>query len=602
MTVEATAETAAEAVVVEPPAGAGPGDLLPTAAGRRAARVVGRYARERPGLAVTALVVSVASAAAGLIAPAVLGRLVDAVSGGGSIGGYLLALAGAAVLAAVLTGLSAVAISRLGETVLARLREAVVARVLHLRTATLDRVRSGDLLSRVGDDVARVSESVTTGLPEVIGASLAVLLTMLGLGVLDWRLAVAGLLALPAYVLALRWYLPRSAPVYARERIAVAERADGLLGAVDGADTIRAYARSGPHAAEVERRSAAARDVGIGVFRLYTDFGWRMNRSEYIGLAAVLGVGFVLARTGSASVGEVTTAALLFHRLFGPLGTLLFSFDEVQAAGAALVRLVGVVDLPDPETPPQRPAPGTRPGVELRGIGHRYGDGYPVLSDVDLRIAPGERVALVGASGAGKTTLAAVLAGALEPAGGEVLVDGVPAAALPGRGLRDVVALVSQEVHVFAGTLADDVRLARSAATDDEVAAALERVGARWVQALPEGTATRVGEGGTALTPAQAQQLALARLVLADPPVAVLDEATAEAGSSGARDLEEAAFAATAGRTTLVVAHRLTQAVRADRVVVLDAGRVVEEGTHAELVAAGGRYAALWAAWQGRDR
>ncbi|RBY82304.1 ABC transporter ATP-binding protein [Blastococcus sp. TF02A-26] len=574
--------------------------LLPTATGRRAAQVVGRYVRQRPGVAVVAGVVSVASAAAGLLAPAVLGRLVDAVADGGSIGGYLAALVGAAVLAAVLVGLAALAISRLGESLLARLREDVVARVLHLHSATLDRVRRGDLLSRVGDDVARVSQSVTTGLPEVIGAGLAVLLTVLGLGVLDWRLALAGLLAVPGYVLALRWYLPRSGPVYARERVAVAERADALLGAVQGAETIRAYARSGPHTAEVARRSAVARDVGVGVFRLYTDLGWRMNAAEYAGLAAVLGVGFVLVRGEVASVGEVTTAALLFHRLFAPLGTLLFSFDEVQAAGAALVRLVGVVDLPDPEVVPQRPPAGYRPAVELRGIGHRYGDGPAVLADVDLRIAPGERVALVGASGAGKTTLAAVLAGAVDPAVGEVLLDGVPAAALPGRGLRDLVALVSQEVHVFAGTLADDVRLARPGASDDEVRAALELVGARWVAALPEGIATQVGEGGTALTPARAQQLALARLVLADPPVAVLDEATAEAGSSGARDLEEAAFAATARRTTLVVAHRLTQAVRADRVVVLHEGRVVEEGTHTELVAAGGRYATLWAAWQGR--
>jgi ATP-binding cassette subfamily C protein len=591
-----TAEAAAPAGTTT----AAAADLLPIATGRRAARVVGRYARESPGVAVTALLLALASAAAGLAAPAVLGRLVDAVATGGSIGGYLAGLAGAAVLSAVLVGLSAVAISRLGESLLARLRETVVARVLHLHTAVLDRVRPGDLLSRVGDDVARVSESVTTGLPEVIGAALTVLLTLVGLGVLDWRLALAGMLALPAYVLALRWYLPRSAPRYAAERVAIGERADALVGAVQGADTIRAYARTGPHAAEVEHRSGVARDVAIDVFRLYTDFGWRMNRSEYIGLAAVLGVGFWLVDSGAGTVGEVTTAALLFHRLFAPLGTLLMSFDEVQAAGAALVRLVGVVDLPDAGVTPGRPEGAHRPAVELRGVGHRYGDGPAVLIGVDLRIAPGERVALVGASGAGKTTLAAVLAGALDPAEGEVLVDGVPAADLPGRGLRDVVALVSQEVHVFAGTLADDVRLARPGAVDDEVRAALELVGARWVAALPDGTATRVGEGGTALTPSQAQQVALARLVLADPPVAVLDEATAEAGSAGARELEEGAFAATAGRTTLVVAHRLTQAVRADRVVVLDAGRVVEEGPHARLVAAGGRYAALWAAWQGR--
>lgn len=575
-------------------------DLLPTATGRRAAAVVGRYARERPGTVGLAVLLSIAAAAAGLIAPAVLGRLVDAVAGQGSIGGYLAALAGAAVLHAVLVGLAAVAITRVGESLLAGLRESVVARVLHLPTAALDRVRAGDLLSRVGDDVARVSESVTSGLPAVIAAALTVALTVVGLGILDWRLALAGLLALPAYGLALRWYLPRSAPRYAEERRVVAERAGALLGAVQGLETVRAYARTDVHVAEVTRRSAAARDVGIGVFRLYTDFGWRMNRAEYLGLAAVLAVGFWLVRTGAGTVGGVTTAALLFHRLFAPLGTLLLSFDDVQAAGAGLVRLVGVIDLPDTAVPPHRPAPGPRPAVELRGIGHRYGDGPAVLAGVDLRIAPGERVALVGASGAGKTTLAAVLAGALEPTAGEVLLDGVPAARLPGRRLRDQVALISQEVHVFAGPLADDVRLARPGASDEEVRAALELVGARWVAALPDGPATRVGEGGTALTPPQAQQLALARLVLADLPVAVLDEATAEAGSAGARDLEEAALAATAGRTTLVVAHRLTQAARADRVVVLHDGRVVEEGTHADLLAADGRYAALWAAWQGR--
>ena len=268
--------------------------------------------------------------------------------------------------------------------------------MLHLHTATLDRVRPGDLLSRVGDDVARVSESVTTGLPEVIGASLAVLLTLLGLGVLDWRLALAGLLALPAYVLALRWYLPRSGRSTPGSGSPSPSAPTALLGAVQGAETIRAYARSGPHAAEVARRSAVARDVGVGVFRLYTDFGWRMNRSEYIGLAAVLARRLRAGPRRLGTVGEVTTAALLFHRLFGPLGTLLFSFDEVQAAGAALVRLVGVVDLPDPASPRSAPAGPHRPAVELRGIGHRYGDGPAGAR----RRRPADRAG--GAGGAGR--------------------------------------------------------------------------------------------------------------------------------------------------------------------------------------------------------
>ena len=562
--------------------------LLPIATGRRAAQVVGAHLRERPWVSALTALTAVAASAAGLIAPWVLGRLVDAVGGGGSVWPYVGGLLGAAVLVAVLTGLSALLIARLGETVLARLREAVVDRALHLSSATLDRVRGGDLLSRVGDDVAKVADSVTSGLPQVAGAGLTVLLTVVGLGALDGRLALAGLVAIPLYVLALRWYLPRSAPRYAAERVAMGERSQALVSSVQGVDTVHAYADEQRHRDVVTDRSARALDIGVGVFRLFTDFGWRMNRAEYVGLAAVLGVGFALVRSGDVTVGAVTTAALLFHRLFGPLGLLLFSFDDVQSAGASLVRMVGVADLP--AVPDREPARTPhRPAVELRGVTHGYGDGPPVLTEVELRLAPGERVALVGASGAGKTTLAGVLAGGLTPRAGTVLLDGAPA------DLRAHVGLVSQEVHVFAGTLADDVRLARPGASDAEVRAALAVVGADWAQ-LDD----RVGEGGRELTAPQAQQLALARLVLADPPVAVLDEATAEAGSAGARDLEEAALAATAGRTTLVVAHRLTQAARADRVVVLEAGRVVEEGTHAELVAAGGRYAGLWSAWTAR--
>ncbi|MGD9531185.1 MAG: ATP-binding cassette domain-containing protein, partial [Pseudonocardia sp.] len=216
-------------------------------------------------------------------------------------------------------------------------------------------------------------------------------------------------------------------------------------------------------------------------------------------------------------------------------------------------------------------------------------------------IEPGQRLALVGSTGAGKTTLAAIAAGQLAPSAGSVRLGGVPLCELGTDHVRTQVAIVSQEVHVFAGPLVEDIRLGRPDATVEQVRAALVRVGAwDWVEALPEGVETPVGEGGRDLTAAQAQQLALARLVLADPAVAILDEATAEAGSLGARGLEEAAAAATAGRTTLIVAHRLTQAAAADRVVVLEHGRVVECGAHLDLLSAGGRYAQLWGAWRSR--
>ncbi|MGK5519303.1 ATP-binding cassette domain-containing protein [Micromonospora sp. URMC 107] len=225
-----------------------------------------------------------------------------------------------------------------------------------------------------------------------------------------------------------------------------------------------------------------------------------------------------------------------------------------------------------------------------------------MLQDIALRLAPGERVALVGASGAGKSTLAGIAAGIIAPTRGAVRLRGVPLTELGEHRVRRDIALISQEVHVFAGTLGDDLRLANPDATDAELTAALDLVGVTaWLRALPDGLDTTVGEGGRHLTAAQAQQLALARLVLADPAVAVLDEATAEAGSAGARDLDRAAAAATEGRTTLIVAHRLSQAATADRIVVLEHGRVAEHGTHGQLLAAGGGYSRLWRSWSTAD-
>ncbi|MEU8241263.1 ABC transporter ATP-binding protein [Actinoplanes missouriensis] len=597
--------------------------LLPVASARESRAWLAAELRARAGSAAFTLVAGLLAAGAAIVPAYALGLLVDRIRAGGDAPAILtpaVAIVAAAVVGGAATGVSGYLISRLGSRILADLRERTVETALRLPALVLDRAGRGDLLARVSADVTAIEKAVSDVLPGMISALLLAALSLAAMLGIDWRLGLAGAVAVPLYVVALRWYLPRAAPSYAAERVAIAARSQLFVEGMQGIRTVHTYHLEDRHLAGIEDASARARDISVRVFAFYTRFVGRINRAELAGLASVLVVGFLLARHGAVTVGEVSAAALLFHRLFNPVIILMVTFDKAQDAGASLARLVGVLGM-DPE---QRGGEqgdaehrdAEHRGAEQRDAGHRgggtppdgrelvladvtfgYDGGDPVLRGVSLTVRPGELVALVGATGAGKTTAASIAAGILRPDRGAATVGGVPVTELPAR----TIAIVSQETHVFTGPLAEDLRLARPEASTDEVAAALDRVGAlTWASQLPDGLDTVVGDGGHQLTAAQAQQLALARVVLLDPRVVVLDEATAEAGSAGARDLEQAAAAALEGRTALVVAHRLTQAAAADRVIVMDQGAIVESGTHHDLVTAGGRYAQLWAAWSAR--
>lgn len=579
------------------------GDILPVATGRETWTWLRRELRSRAGSGLLTVLVGLIAAATAVLPVYVLGVLVDRIVDGSPpsvIVVIAVVVTTAAVVGGLASGLSNYFIGRLGAIALADLREAGVERALSLPTATVERVGRGDVLSRVSTDVATIGKAVSDVIPTMFSSILLAVLSLAAMVGLDWRLGLAGAIALPLYVFALRWYLPRSAPRYAEERRAIAERSQVLMESMIGSATVHAYDLHAEHQSAIQVASARVRDISLAVFTLFTRFVGRINRAEFIGLAVILVTGFWLVKTGEGTVGQTTAAALLFHRLFSPISELLFTFDEAQDAGASLARLVGLVTMPD-ETGRRTAAAGSAPrdaSLELEDLHFSYDGDHTVVHGVSIRLEPGQRVALVGSTGAGKSTVAGIAAGALTPQRGVVRIGGVDVSSLTAEQRRKHIAIVSQEVHVFAGTLVEDLRLAKADATEDQVRDALRAVGADdWVAGLDDGLDTVVGEGGHEVTSAQAQQLALARLMLADPTVAVLDEATAEAGSQGARELERAAAAVTAGRTTLIIAHRLTQAASADRVIVMAHGRVVEEGSHHDLVAAGGRYARLWRAW-----
>ncbi|MGQ0719714.1 MAG: ABC transporter ATP-binding protein [Pseudonocardiales bacterium] len=574
--------------------------LLPVAPRPRLRAALGELLRPHRAHAVAAVVALVAGAAVSVLVAPLLGRIVDLVAQGeppDAVTGPALLLAAVALGQGLLAVLGIMLVARVGESMLAQLRERFVSRALGLPLERIEAAGAGDLTSRVTADVSLVGEAVREAIPQFARAALIIVLTFVGLAVLDWRFMMAALLAVPIQALTARWYLRRSTPLYTEQRVVGGIQQQQLLDTVGGAATVRAFRLAEQHASWVRARSEDVVNLALRVVRLQNRFFGRLNFAEFVGVAAVLTAGFFLVRAGAASIGTASAAALYFINLFSPINQVLFLLDTAQSAAASLARIVGVADLPA-ERQPEHPVRPADAAVRITGLGHAYVDGHDVLDGVDLDIAPGTRVALVGASGAGKTTLAKLVAGVHRPTRGTVDIGG---AVLDEQGpavVRETVALITQEVHVFAGKLAGDLRLARPTATDEELRAALAAVDALgWAQALPDGLDTVVGAGGHSLTVVQAQQLALARLVLADRPVAILDEATAEAGSSGARVLEAAARRALAGRTALMVAHRLTQAASADTIVVLDAGRVVEHGTHDELVAAGDRYAQLWAAW-----
>ncbi|MDO5662247.1 MAG: ABC transporter ATP-binding protein [Brachybacterium sp.] len=581
--------------------------LLPIASGAVTARFLLARLRENSARTILTILTSALAAVCSAFLPRFIGNVVDIVTTGGSPAELWLwggLIVGAGFAQAVFAALAWWQVSALGQTILAGMREDVIDRALDLPAQTMERSGIGDALSRVADDVDVTARAVTNVVPTLVQVVFYVSITVVAMVTLSPWLLILVVIVVPMYLLAARWYLPRSGRIYRRERVAMGARAQGLLSAIHGSATVHAYGIERRETRHVAVLSEAAAMLGMNVMHLVTRVVKRVNVPENIAIALVLVIGYLLVHSGGAPIGLVTAAGIYITSLIWPMMMVLFTLDDVQSAGASLTRMVGVIRSIDPARSPgpEQPRDGR---IELTGVRHAYGtnpDGTEriVLHPMDLRIADGEHIALVGASGAGKTTLAGIIAGTLQPRGGTVRHGGADLARADLEAVRAHASIVSQDVHVFRGTLAEDLRLARPDATEEQLREALDAVDALpWVDLLPQGLDTEVGEKGERLTAEQSQQVALARIVLQDPQVLVLDEATADEGSTGARVLERAAWRIAEGRTTVIVAHRLSQARISDRILVMDDGRVAEEGTHEELVEFGGVYARLWGAWSG---
>lgn len=596
-----------------------PATQLPIAGYRDSFRYLGRQLRGRAVPITVVVLAGIITAVAGLAGPWVIGGLVDELRADPSAaavwrGAVIVVVAG--IVLGLGTWIGRAVLARVTEPAVSRLREDVMSRALELDSGTVERTGTGDLVSRVADDSRKISESTEQILPLFLQSVFVVVISAIGLTALDWRLGLVGLVAVPMYYLTIAWYLPRGEPMYRAERAAFGRRAGRLLSSLTGRDTLRAYRKQQVELERIHSASTEARDLSIGVFRFLTSAMSRNNRAEAVVLSCIIIAGFALVWFDETTAGAVTTAALVYHRLFNPIGAIVGLFDEMLSAGASLTRMVGVIQASTAAVETAQSsgaacaargsdaASGPNSGIALSSVEFTYpaaGDEddahEPVLHGVDLEVPPGTVIAVVGTTGSGKTTMAKIAAGILTPSTGSARFGERQLSDFAEPELRAHVCMVSQEVHTFVGTVRDNVALAKPEADAAEVEDALRAVGADFAFSLPEGLDTDIGDGGHRLSPLEDQLLALARVQLADPDLVVLDEATAEAGSSGARALETAAAKVLDGRAGLVVAHRLNQAHRADRILVMEHGRIVEQGTHDELVAAGSRYAELWEAW-----
>lgn len=571
--------------------------LLPIASPTQVRRAAVRMVSADRAAFTLVVFTSCAAAAAGLVAPWLVGRMINVVEAGSGVAtidrlGLLLV---AAAVGQFAIGYGARYLGyRFGERTSARLREQLTDRLMRLPARTVERAGTGDLTSRATTDAGLVAFVLREAAPEVLFALVQALIIITAVLLLSPLLGAVGLVALLAIPLALRWYLRRARPAYLAQSATNAEVADVLATTAAGARTVELLGLHRRREMACSDAITAANSTMLQTLRLRTVLFPTVDTSSAIAVAAVFCVGGLLYLDQVISLGTVVAATLYLRQLSSPIDTILVWVETLQSSLASFARIEGLA--PEAGGSITSAATPVDQHIVITEVYFGYDD-TDVLHAVSLDVRAGEQLAVVGTSGAGKTTLARLIAGIDHPRAGSVTVGGVVIADLPPEQLREHVILVTQEHHVFADPLRDNLTIAAPDAIDSQLLTALRDVGADWIDDLPDGLDTDLG--ARSLSGAQAQHVALARVVLANPHTLILDEATALLDPTAARHTERALAATVKDRTVIAIAHRLHTARDADRIAVMNEGRITELGAHHELTTANGAYAALWRAWEG---
>lgn len=486
-----------------------------------------------------------------------------------------------------------------GEGFLRDLRTTVFDRLLHQSMSFYDRSQSGVLVSRMTSDVDSLQDLVQIGLLMFVSAGLLIVASGVTLAFLSWKLLLLCLVTMPFIIAASIKFHRDSNRAYLAVRESIGSTLSSLQEGISGVRIVQAFARE---SIEAERFAARNQELYRTHMNSVVVAAWYLPIVEFAGAvttAFALGVGGWMVRDGQLTLGTVAAFILILQSMFGPVQQLSQLFNLVQSGTASLNKIYGLLDEDlEQEDPPSAIDLGTDGSIEIDNVSFAYADGPSVLADVDLQIAPGERVAFVGPTGAGKSSLAKLVARFYDPTEGTVRVGGVDLRQSTAASRRRNITVVPQEGFLFSGTIADNIRFARPEADDTEITAALDRLGITSVfEQLPDGLATEVQERGSRLSAGERQLVSLARASLVDPSVLILDEATSSVDPGTEAVVETAMEKLMEGRTVIAIAHRLSTSARCDRVGVVDDGQLVELGSHDDLVASGGHYSELFAAW-----